>query len=330
MIKQLTLKVCYKDITRRLKRNIETIQDVHAVGDLVEPGKGTNLLYSYVDVDRDEIDLITQDDVDTLVSDLPQLMQGATALKIYVRNPGEQRKWKDKFLRRAWVWNPESGRREKYASKSIGEKKLKSMSKRPKPKELDHHETAQPACSNLARKPCMRGILHAKHHHADDKCEVRHHLEHHKMEKKGKLWALKMAKMSFEEKREHVLKQAQLQKEKLEKELAEALAAIDAQTQKSVVPVIIGTNKKNHGQVKPASLETPDLDSEGATMKYGKRVIWAEVVRRIEYLRQYFPDQSQERLEKLSIKYVERQPSELIELFNAFLERVGEKPKTTK
>src|SRR3990167_2342734 len=183
MMKQLTLKVCYKDITRRLKRNIETIQDVHAVGDLVDPGKGANLLYSYVDVDRDEIDLITQDDVDTLVSDLPQLMQGATALKIYVRNTGEQRKWKDKFLRRAWVWNPESGRREKYASKSIGEKKLKSMSKRPtKPKELDSPEEAQPACSGVVRRPCLRGVIHAKHHHADDKCEVRQHLEHHKLD----------------------------------------------------------------------------------------------------------------------------------------------------
>lgn len=325
-MKPVTLKISYKDTTRRVKRTLETIDDLYRLGDLMDAGKGKSLLYSYVDVDRDEIDLLSQEDVDTLVSDLPQLMQGATALKIYVRQPGEQRKWKDKMLRRAWVWNPSTGQREKYASKSIGEQKLKSMSRRPKPQLMDEPKQCQ---FEAAEKRKYRGFsqrcrFQDKHlPPTDEVCEYGQTVP------KGKVWALKFAKMTFEEKKEHFLKQAATKKAKLEKELAEALAAIETEKLKPSVPILIG-GKKHADQPKLSAPTEPILEADGTVIKYGKRVVWSEVVRRMSYLKEFFPQQSVERLEKLSIKYVEREPSELIGLFNAFLERVGERPRAQR
>lgn len=325
-MKPITLKISYKETTRRVKRSLETMSDLYQLGDLMDAGKGKSLLYSYVDVDRDEIDSVSQEDLDTLLSDLSQIMHGATALKIYVRQTGEQRKWKDKMLRRAWVWNPDTRQREKYASKSIGEKKLKSMSRRPKAQLMDDPkrcllEAVDEKHPSQYSRNCR---FHQNHLLArNEPCEYGENVP------KGKIWALKFAKMSFEEKKDHFLKKAASEKAKLEKELAEALASIEADRQKPTVPIMIAT-KKLSVQPQQATDSQEPLDSDGTVLKYGKRVQWSEVVRRIAYLREFFPQQSTERLEKLSIKYVEREPSELIALFNAFLERVGERPRAAQ
>lgn len=133
MAEILTIKVYYNDIKKKVKRRFRDVIDLYAIGrqvagDEVDAGK---LLYSYVDQDRDEIDLADQADIDTLLSDLEDWIKAdpGLSLRIYVREPGTMRRWHDKYLRDAYVVDARTGMKSKYKSSS---RKKEGFNSRPR------------------------------------------------------------------------------------------------------------------------------------------------------------------------------------------------------
>ena len=110
----INIKVCYKDNKKKLRRAIRSIQELHEIGSLISGKNGHTMLYTYIDAERDEIDLADQQDLDNMLEDFAS---GQT-VKIYVREKGEKKKWSDKFLRDAWVFDPKTQQKVKYSSKT--------------------------------------------------------------------------------------------------------------------------------------------------------------------------------------------------------------------
>lgn len=110
----INIKVCYRDSKKKLRRAIRSVQELHEIGSLISGKDGHTLLYSYIDAERDEIDLADEQDLDNMLADVP----AGETVKIYVREKGEKKKWNDKFLRDAWVFDPKTRQKVKYSSKT--------------------------------------------------------------------------------------------------------------------------------------------------------------------------------------------------------------------
>ena len=110
----INIKICYRDNKKKLRRAIRSIEELHEIGSLISGKNGHLLLYTYIDAERDEIDLTDQQDLDNMLADVPQ----SETVKIYVREKGEKKKWSDKFLRDAWVFDPKTRQKVKYSSKT--------------------------------------------------------------------------------------------------------------------------------------------------------------------------------------------------------------------
>ena len=108
------MKIYYKDYKKKLRRYIGSINDMYDIGSSISGKDGKTLLYSYIDQDRDDIDIVDDQDLDSMRHDIPK---GET-MRIYVRDKGEQKKWCDKYLRDAWVFDPKTGQKIKYSSKT--------------------------------------------------------------------------------------------------------------------------------------------------------------------------------------------------------------------
>lgn len=115
----VVIKIYYKKITKKLRRPFVTLHELRILGGNLAGCDGNKLLYSYVDPENDEIDLMEEEDVETMLSDIGEMaVSNPTAcVRVYIRQPGEAKRWKDRNLRTAWVTGT-NGERKPYSSKS--------------------------------------------------------------------------------------------------------------------------------------------------------------------------------------------------------------------
>lgn len=208
MNKPLTIKVYYNDLKKKVKRVLRDMIDLYAIGRVVcgENADTQKLLYSYIDQDRDEIDLADQGDIDTLLSDIDdwKLADPGLALRIYVREPGTMRRWHDKYLRDAYVVDARTGMKKKYVS---GSRKKEGFNSRPKIGK-ESPETFKPHLAAIEGKPQQLALPHKEHQK----------LREQQVEQKANY------------KIEMINRKAEQKKQELEKRLQEELAIVEKKT----------------------------------------------------------------------------------------------------
>ena len=117
--KKLHIKMIHKDLKKRHQIALATIEQLWELASKTAQKSKEELTMTYEDLQGDEIDIVGQEDVDTLVADLEIEESGIKAVKIYVREKGEEIKRKRGHLETAWVMDAQTGRRVKYFSNSF-------------------------------------------------------------------------------------------------------------------------------------------------------------------------------------------------------------------
>lgn len=319
----MTVKVYYNDIKKKLKRRIRDMIDVYAIGRLVseEGSDAQQLLYSYVDQDRDEIDLVDQDDVDTLLSDLGEWKKNdpGMALRLYVRQPGTMRRWHDKYLRDAFVVDTKTGAKKKYTSSS---RKKEGFNSRPRIGK---------------NSPEARQMKIAAAVEGDQTAQV---ILPHKLKQQENE---KLIEQKYNSKIDQVKKRAEEAKKQLEKKLQEELEALEKKptnygvidltgkkrgnSQKAIskasekfMAVVDNKMCKRH-QASFAEDRIRERNKEGEVLVFGIWVDETQFEEKLKSMKELHPHERVGRLEKIVSRNIEKTAAEIEKRYLEFLKK---------